>query len=315
MNRHILAATDGSTCAHRALAYLAELYRDIEDVNVTLITVARPIPRYLQAGFSNASRELGRLDKLDEFLDLRETECRRILKAGKRKLVEAGFPQERIATKEIVQGQGIARDILMEARTGRYDAVLAGRRGLGNVAAYLAGSVSRELVEHGKNIPVWLADEPNNEPHHVLVAVDACELCLRVLDHAAFALSGMDRVRLTILHIIPRFNPFISSEEKVEFREIEKFVADTSENEVRKLLADTRDIFTDAGFDPSRVEIKIRRGSRGVAHDIMHEYRKGGYGTLVIGRRGIGGWEAVFPGSVSAKLMNSVDRGAIWIVE
>ncbi len=315
MNRHILAATDGSVCAHRALQYAAALYRAVEDVDITLITVAEPVPGYLQAGFSSASGELARLDRLDEFMSRREDECRRILASGVRQLKKAGFPEDRIDRKEIVQSLGIARTILFEARLGKYDAVLAGRRGLGNVAAYFAGSVSRELVEHGKNTPVWLVDEPGNDPRHVLVAVDACEECLRVLDHAAFALAGIDGVKITVFHVIPSFRPFISSEERMNFDEIEKFVADTSEKEVKALLAGTEDIFASSGIDPSFVEIKIKHGSTGVASDIMHEYSSGKYGTLVVGRRGIGGWEAIFPGSVSSRLMNSVNKGAVWIVE
>ncbi len=315
MNRHILAATDGSSCAHRALQYAASLYRDADDINITLITVAKPVPVYLKSGSSSASIELGRLDKIDEFMARREDECRRILDAGVKQLVKAGFPEERIGRKQIIQSQGIARDILFAARRGKYDAVLAGRRGLGNVAAYFAGSVSRELVEYGKNTPVWLVDEPTGNPRHVLAAVDACEVCLRVLDHAAFALAGIEGVKITVFHVIPRFTPFISSEEKMDFDEIEKFVAEASEKEIKALLSGTKDIFVAAGFDPSSVDIKIKHGSTGVASDIIHEYKSGKYGTLVIGRRGIGGWEAIFPGSVSSRLMNSIGESAVWIVE
>ncbi len=315
MNRHILAATDGSNCAHRALQYAASLYRDVDDVNITLITVAEPVPQYLHSGSASAAVELSRLDKIDEFMARREEECRKILDAGARQLVKAGFPEERIEKKEIVQSQGIARDILFAARQGKHDAILAGTRGTGNVAAYFTGSVSRELVEYGKNTPVWLIDRPSENPRHVLAAVDACEVCLRVLDHAAFALAGIEGVKITVFHVIPKFRPFISNEESMDFDEIEKFVAKASEKKVKSLLSGTKDIFIAAGFDHSCIDIKIKHGSTGVASDILHEYRSGKYGTLVIGRRGIGGWEAIFPGSVSNRLMNSVEKGAVWIVE
>lgn len=315
MNRHILAATDGSTCAHRALQYIATLYLNVEDVDITLITVTEPVPPYLQSGFSSSTSEIGRLEKIDEFMAHRKEECRKILQAGAKILVNAGFPEEHIKKKEGIRSQGISRDILFQARMGKYDAILAGTRGLGNVAAYLVGSVSRELVEQGKNIPVWLVDEPSPAPKHILVAVDACELCLRVLDHAAFALAGIDGAKVTIFHTIPRFRPFISKEEMIKFEDIEQFVAKTSEKEIKELLANARDIFASAGFDTSQLEIKIRHGGASVANDIMHEYGKGGYGTLIMGRRGISGWDAVFPGSVSTKLMNSIHKGALWIVE
>ncbi len=315
MNRHILAASDGSAHAHQALDYAAALYRDVEDVNITLITVAQPVPRYLMTGYSTASGELDRLDRVDEFMEKRETECRRILDAGVRQLVRSGFPEGRIEKKEIVRSKSIAHDILFEARLGKYDAVLAGTRGMGNVSAYLAGSVSRELVKYGKNVPVWLVADHSERPRHVLVSVDACRECLRVLDHAAFALAGVPDVSITVFHVIPKFRPFISDEETMKFDDIENFVAKSAEEEVRGLLSDAKEIFMSAGVDTSRMDIKIKHGTSGVASDILHEYKNGGYGTLIVGRRGISGWEALFPGSVSDRIMNSMVQGAVWIVE
>ncbi len=315
MNRHLLAASDGSAHSHRALEYAAELYRNVDDIDITIITVAQPVPRYLQAGFSTGAGELNRLGLIDDFLSTRESECRKILEAGVGCLIRSGFPEERIRTKEIVRSKGIAHDILFEARIGKYDAILAGTRGISNVSAFLTGSVSKDLVKYGKNIPVWLVADKSKDPCNVLIAVDACQECLRVLDHAAFALAGVTRAQITVFHVIPRFRPFISSEEKMKFDEIERFVTKTAEKEVKDLLSETKDIFSAAGLDSENVEIRIKQGTTGVASDILHEYKHGGYGTLISGRRGIGGWEALIPGSVSDRLINSIDRGAIWIVE
>ena len=77
---------------------------------------------------------------------------------------------------------------------------------------------------------------------------------------------------------------------------------------------EVRNIFRDAGFNPKSVEIKIKKGSTGVTQDIFTEYEDGEYGTLVIGRRGVGGWEAIFPGSVSNRLLHTHTKGALWIV-
>jgi nucleotide-binding universal stress UspA family protein len=62
-----------------------------------------------------------------------------------------------------------------------------------------------------------------------------------------------------------------------------------------------------------RVNIRVEKSGRSVAVELMSEFSRGGYGTLVMGRRGVGGWEAMFPGSVSDRVMHSDIKGCIAI--
>ena len=41
MNKHLLAATDGSPNAHNSLKYIAGIYQDAPNIDVTLIGVSR----------------------------------------------------------------------------------------------------------------------------------------------------------------------------------------------------------------------------------------------------------------------------------
>jgi nucleotide-binding universal stress UspA family protein len=313
MNRHLLAATDGSPNAHKSLKYIAEIYQDVPDIDVTLISVAEPLPSFLTTGGRSFQAEKSRLTRLDDMNKQRQQECTGILNRGRAVLERNQFPADHIHTKPVVQSRGAVQDIISEAKRGKYDALVVGRRGLGRLVSYFMGSVSHGLVQHLKNIAVWIIDDPLPSKH-VLIAVDACESCLRVVDHASFALAGIKDVRVTLFNVIPKFRPFISTEVSATFEDVETVISAYSEKQIENLLSEVHNIFRDTGFNPKSVEIKIKKGSTGVARDIFAEYERGGYGTLVTGRRGIGGWEAVFPGSVSSGLLHTHTKGALWIV-
>jgi nucleotide-binding universal stress UspA family protein len=313
MNRHLLAATDGSSNAHKSLKYIAGIYQEIPNIDVTLISVAEPLPSFLTTGSRGFQAEKNRLTRLDDMNKQRQQECNDILERGRTLLEQNKFPADHIHTKPVVQSRGAVQEILGEAKRGKYDALVVGRRGLGRLVSYFIGSVSYGLVQHLKNIPVWIIDDPLTSKH-VLIAVDASESCLHVVDHASFALAGIKDIKVTLFNVIPKFRPFISREVSTTFEDVETVISAYSEKQIKNLFSKVHDIFKDAGFSPKSVEVKIKKGSTGVARDIFAEYEKGGYGTLVTGRRGIGGWEAVLPGSVSSALLHTHTKGALWIV-
>lgn len=313
MNRHLLVAVDGSPNSKKALDYVADIYRDVEDLDVSLITVAESLPSFLTQGASTFNVEKNRLKKLEDLVIKQERECESILEKARSILIRAGLKKETIHCKPVARGMGPVKSILLEARYGLYDALVIGRRGLGRLVAYFMGSVTTGVLQQIKDVPVWIVDEPQNSKN-VLIAVDACDPCLKVVDHAGYALAGLKEVKITVLHVLPKFRPFIGGEALAKMEDIEELVEAHSESKFKEMLGNVRDIFAEAGLDSAGVRIKIKKGGAGAAHEIMGEYEKGGYGTLVVGRRGVGGWEAVFPGSVSSKLLSSFSKGAIWVV-
>ena len=69
-----------------------------------------------------------------------------------------------------------------------------------------------------------------------------------------------------------------------------------------------------AGFIPGRVTTKLitKVGSR--ARAIIEEAEQGGYGTIVMGRRGMSVIEEFFMGRVSNKVIHLAKEKAVWIV-
>ena len=70
-----------------------------------------------------------------------------------------------------------------------------------------------------------------------------------------------------------------------------------------------------ASISESQLKTKVVDGTRDAATDILKEARSGGYGTLVLGRRGRSGVKEFFMGSITSKVMQDYAGMAVWIVQ
>jgi nucleotide-binding universal stress UspA family protein len=90
--------------------------------------------------------------------DTKKDHVKAFMEKAKAVLVEAGFPSNNVTVKIRKKKSGIARDILKEAQTGKYDTLVMGRRGLSAVKEFLFGSVSSKVVQLAKKISVIVVD-------------------------------------------------------------------------------------------------------------------------------------------------------------
>ena len=155
MARKILVALDESENALRAAKYVAGSFTPDHEVtlfHVTLDTAAicnmnspELTPYFTAQQINFCSLE----DKKKELVQ-------NAMDKAKSLLIQAGFKEERIATKIEVRKKGIARDILAEAQSG-YNTIVMGRRGLSGIAEFFIGSVSQKVLHNSQNISVVLA--------------------------------------------------------------------------------------------------------------------------------------------------------------
>jgi nucleotide-binding universal stress UspA family protein len=147
---------------------------------------------------------------------------------------------------------------------------------------------------------------------NILIAVDASDNAKRAVEHAATILQGALNVRVTLLYIerAPGRDLFETEEAWLSQCRIEhERVFDFLQKARARLLA--------AGMPEAAVTERtvLCSAEPSIAQTILDVQQEGGYGTLVVGRRGLTKGEEFLFGSVSTKLVHNARNCAVWVVQ
>jgi len=304
----VLLAFEGTTPSRRAVEYLKSVFGKRKDFEVVVCCIARRPPAHLLTSGGGKSMIL-REKRWEEVIRENMDQARKLAERGRDLLCEV-FPEEAIETKVSLQHGDLAYEIIREAEGGNYDAIVIGRRGLSRLTQGFMGSVSYKVAEHAR-VPVWMVSGKAWN-RKVLVAVDLEEPGFRVVDHVAFIFSEDPEVEITLLHVV---YPFAGAGPRTEtLKEVETRLAEEEEEKARAFFEKARGLFEEGGFPAERVRVKVIRSIFGPASAILKEARRGNYGTVVVGRRGRGGFKGLLLGSVSAKIISTLKDRTVWLV-
>ncbi|QJA06775.1 hypothetical protein FVE67_08225 [Thermosulfurimonas marina] len=305
--KKVLLAYDGTTPSRKAAEYLGQVFGHRRDFEITVCVIARKPPSYLlQSGGGRSFLE--REELFEKAVSENLAQARRVAERGRELL--AVFPKEKVDLRVCLQTGDLAYEIIREAESGRYDAIVVGRRGLSRTTQGFMGSVSYKLAEHAP-CPVWMvAGKAWN--HKVLVPVDLGGPGFRVVDHVSFIFAGDPQVEITLFHAV---YPWTGPGPRTKtLKEMERELVKAEEEEAQAFFERAREHFEKSGFPSERVRVKIVRSLFGPASAILKEARRGGYGTVVVGRRGRGGFKGLLLGSVSSKIIATLKDRAVWLV-
>ncbi len=309
LSKMVVLPVDGSENALRSLDYLHLLYGSRHNLEVALKYVLPSLPPIL-ADDRSMKRETAMKLKILENKNMRLAE--KILSKAKDLLLKKGFKEDLVQTVARKKDQGIAQDICNWVESKRADAVLMTTRGRSKLEAFFMGEVSSKLLEYCRVCPVWIVEGAVTS-NRVLIAIDNSANALRAVDHAGFMLSGTD-CPVTLFHTTQHLRRFVPLEVLEEAPELEELWKSKAGQEIEPYLKKAKEMLLEAGVSESQISTKIMNGSRSAANDILEEARKNGYGTIVMGRRGLSGVREFFMGSVSSKVLRSSTGMATWIV-
>jgi len=147
---------------------------------------------------------------------------------------------------------------------------------------------------------------------NILIAVDASDNARRAVDYAASILANASGVRVTLLYIerAPGRDLFETEEAWLGQCKLEH-------ERVFDFLKDARARLAAAGLPDNAITERtlLCSAEPSVAQTILDMQQEGGFGTLVVGRRGLSKGEEFLFGSVSTKLVHNARNCAVWVVQ
>ena len=294
--RHkILVAVGGSAQSLNAVRYVGKIFPP-SCCRITLFSVDSQIPNF----FPNIDENLyyrsqiapvrnclaGQRKKMRDFMD----QAVAILKS-------AGFSESAIEVKIQKRRINIIGDILSESLNG-YSAVVVGRTGLSRLKDNLFGSFAVKLVGKIKLAPLVIVGGAP-ESKRIFVAFDGSRGSMKGV-HAVGNILGRSIDEVMVCHITL---PSGSAPRSM------------CSGDIYSRLDQARKCLTDFGLEPDCVCCQVRKLKDNTSVDIVDAARRGGYETIVVGRRElISIFEGMFLGRVSQKVLQLADEAAVWVI-
>jgi nucleotide-binding universal stress UspA family protein len=145
---------------------------------------------------------------------------------------------------------------------------------------------------------------------NILLAVDDSDNARRAVDYVGATLGGLEGFEVTLLHVIsePEEDYFAEAGEKQRWLEQYR-------SRITAVLEDYRRALGKAGFSDQSVRMRTPlRFCPSIAECILSELDASGYGTVVVGRKGLSRKEEFLFGSVSSKIVGHARNCTVWVV-
>ncbi|NCD26291.1 MAG: universal stress protein [Deltaproteobacteria bacterium] len=161
-------------------------------------------------------------------------------------------------------------------------------------------------------------------PKKILIAVDASDNAARAVDYVAQLLTDTTTFDVTVLYIErpPNRDFFPSDAEWIK-------AGVAQEEHIRAFLEESRQKLAATGLPQASVNVAyiphcqspVHQSAEfcslgtSIARDILQFQQSGGFGTLVIGRRGVSRAEEFLFGSVTTKVTHLAKDCTVWVVQ
>ena len=308
MEKRVLIAVDGSLYSRNAMEYAVGMGTIVKNLQYTILNVQPKISEFL---LDDAKTDTKARAALKDVTEKNQENSEAILKDSKNVMVKAGVDEGKIQTASQQQTRGVTKTILDYGKQSLCDAIVMGRRGLSKLAESFVGSITNSVLEHTSVTPVWaVGGEP--KPSKVMIAIDGSESSLRAVDHVSFVLGDNPDSKITLLHVTPRLRDYCTIEFDEEGEPIEDVIIKGDQQCVDKFYVHAKNKFKEAGMEESQIDIQEVKTTLNIGKTIVDEAKKGGFGTVVVGRKGMN--NSFFMGSVSSRVLTNAKNCAVWLV-
>jgi nucleotide-binding universal stress UspA family protein len=308
MEKRILVAVGDCIYSKKAVHYTAKISSAAKDLYYTLFNVQPLVPHIF---IEKAKTDPEVKTAIDAIVHGNAEAARCSFEKFKDSMVNAGIPENRIEVVSKPMELGMAKDILNQAQEGGYEAIVLARRGLTPSRDFFIGTIAAKVVEHALEIPVWIAAEEALSMKF-MVAVDGSENSVRVVDHLIYMLGAHPDLQVTLFHVVPHLRHYYSVDFEKKNPHLEEILQSEDKPRMEAFYERAMERLEEAGLKEGQIAIKNVRHSHDISTAILGEVRTGGYGTLVVGRRGER--EAFFTGRIAMRLEQKITDQALWVI-
>lgn len=164
-----------------------------------------------------------------------------------------------------------------------------------------------------------------NGMERILLAVDDSENARRAAAYVGRMLRDAKDAHITLLHVlrtIPRAllehggsaDPVLEAQMSAQLRREQDAWYRSEEEAESSVFKKAREALEQAGLDPARVTLKFSE-DEDIARGILETARRGGYHTVVVGRRGEATRKDTLIGKVTEQLLRAGSGLTLWVVD
>jgi len=158
-SHNVLVGLVGAPVSQRVVDYTVRYFSHLKESKFTFFHVIPPIPpQYWGSEGIKEIEEDKKHEKIARWLKEYTDKVKEVADDAKRKLVEAGIPDENVVFKFEPQKKGIARDILMELEEGNHGILVIGRKGSKAIKEFGLGSKANKVLLSGRAFVICLVN-------------------------------------------------------------------------------------------------------------------------------------------------------------
>jgi nucleotide-binding universal stress UspA family protein len=293
LTKKILLALDGSDQAFEAARYVSQLFTP-NRIDVVLFHVTTKIPE----SFWDIEEDPELMLKeaaLSASEHQQEKEIQELMERARQLFLDRGVPEDAVIAKIQERQVGIARDIIYESERD-YNAVVLGRWGMSLLKDFLWGSIADKLLGRLTHVPLCVVGG-TPEIGRILMALDTSEGAMRAVDYVGTMVSA--DLEVTLFHAV---------------RALDEEIFHKAEESMKSVFEKATGRLEKVGFGRNQITNRTATGVLSRAGAIIEEALKWGYGTIVVGRRGLSHVEEFSMGRVSNKIIHMAKELAVWVV-